>query len=76
MGIGVSIFLIAIGALLAFAVRDATLGGWLDLDTAGWVLMGVGVIGLIVVLIIWGGRRNTVVESHPPRHRAIDDDTV
>ncbi|MGH3716879.1 MAG: DUF6458 family protein [Micromonosporaceae bacterium] len=75
MGIGAGIFLIAIGALLTFAVRDTTLGGWLDINTAGWVLMAAGAIGLVVALIIWGGRRRTVVESHP-RHRAIDDDTV
>ena len=37
MGIGGSIFLIALGAILAFAV-EADLG-WLDLSVVGWVLM-------------------------------------
>lgn len=75
MGIGVSIFLIAVGALLAFAV-DYQLW-WLDVAVAGWVLMVVGVVGLLLTLLIWGRRRDadrTVVErrdyhdeTRPPR---------
>jgi protein-S-isoprenylcysteine O-methyltransferase Ste14 len=75
MGIGASVFLIAIGALLAFAVRDTTLGGWLDLNTAGWVLIVVGAIGLIVALIIWGSHRRSTVVEQPTRRRVVDDDT-
>lgn len=56
MSIGVSIFLIAVGALLAFAV-DYQLG-WLDITIAGWVLMAVGVLGLILTLLLWSRRRN------------------
>jgi hypothetical protein len=73
MGIGASIFLIAVGAILAFAV-DFDLG-WLDLDIAGWVLMVVGVIGLLLTLLFWGRRRSTatVVEE---RRRDYQDDTA
>ena len=53
MGIGVSVFLMAVGAILAFAV-DAELGG-VDLDTIGIILMVVGVIGLIASMVIFGG---------------------
>jgi hypothetical protein len=67
MGFGVSLFLIAIGAVLAFAV-DATVKG-LDLVAVGWILMIVGAIGLIASLIFWsswggfnGRRRETYVE--------------
>jgi hypothetical protein len=67
MGIGVSLFLIAAGAILAFAV-DATVSG-LDLVAVGWILMGVGAIGLILSIVFWsswGGftttRRDTVIE--------------
>jgi hypothetical protein len=67
MGFGVSLFLIAVGAVLAFAV-DATVNG-LDLVAVGWILMIVGAIGLIASLIFWstwGGfnthRRETYVE--------------
>lgn len=61
MGIGVSIFLIAVGAILAFAV-DVTMSG-LDLDTVGVILMIVGVIGLVASLLFWSsfspyGRRD------------------
>jgi hypothetical protein len=55
MGIGASIFLIAAGALLAFAV-DYQLG-WLDVTNAGWILMVVGVLGLLLTLLFWSRRR-------------------
>ena len=65
MGIGVSVFLIAVGAVLAFAVNVQTTG--LDLATVGWILMVVGGIGLATTLLLfgdggWWGQR-TVVES-------------
>ena len=70
MGIGISIFLIALGAILAFAVNVSS--GGIDLNTIGVILMVVGVIGLAVTMLIlngggggWygGGRRTTVVED-------------
>ena len=64
MGIGVSVFLIAIGAILAFAVNVAVSG--LDLSTVGWILMAAGTIGLLVALITmngWGGSRTAVVDD-------------
>ena len=45
MGIGVSIFLLALGAILTFAV-EATVEG-LDIATVGVILMIVGAIGLL-----------------------------
>ena len=67
MGIGASVFLIAIGAILAFAV-DLTVSGF-DLSTIGVILMIAGAIGLVVTMLVfgggggWGGRRTTVVED-------------
>jgi hypothetical protein len=55
MGIGVSIFLIAVGAILTFAI-NATVSG-VDINTIGVILMIVGVIGLLVTMFIWGPRR-------------------
>jgi Domain of unknown function (DUF6458) len=52
VGISVSIVLIAIGAILAFAV-NATVSG-LEIDTVGWILMIVGAIGPITSMIFWG----------------------
>jgi hypothetical protein len=63
MGIGVSILLIAVGAILAFAVNVTTTG--IDLDTVGVILMIVGVLGLVLSLVFWsswggfGGRSDT-----------------
>ena len=69
MGIGASIFLIALGAILAFAV-NVDLGG-IDINVIGWILMLVGVLGLITTALIWGRRRTTVVESAPVEERRI-----
>ena len=51
MGLGVSIFLIAVGAILTWAV-NATVSG-LELQTIGWILMIVGIVGLLLSLIFW-----------------------
>jgi hypothetical protein len=48
MGIGTSLFLIAVGAILYFAV-DATVSG-LEITTVGIILMVVGVVGLLISL--------------------------
>jgi Flp pilus assembly protein protease CpaA len=69
MGIGVSIFLIAVGAILTFAVH-ATLSG-VSIQTIGVILMVVGVIGLLVTMLIFAPRRRAgggVVEE-----RVYDD---
>ena len=52
MGIGVSLFLIAVGAILDFAVDVQTKG--FNLNTMGVILMIVGGIGLLWSLLIWG----------------------
>ena len=51
MGLGVSIFLLAVGAILAFAV-DVTVSG-LEITTVGVILMIVGAIGLLFSLLFW-----------------------
>ncbi len=50
MRIGTSIVLIALGAILAFAVAD--LVSFIDLTLVGYILMGVGVLGLIISLLM------------------------
>lgn len=72
MGIGVSIFLIALGAILAFAVSFDVSG--LDINVVGYILMIVGLIGLIMTAFIWGPRsrgRGDVVEE-----RRVYDDRI
>ena len=66
MGIGISVFLMAVGAILAFAV-DATTDG-VNINTVGVILMVVGALGLLTTLVIfggWSGRRggDVVVEE-------------
>ena len=65
MGIGTSIALIAIGAILKWAVT-ATVSG-ISIHTIGTILLIVGIIGLIVSLIItanvFGPRDRTVVRD-------------
>lgn len=80
MGIGVSIFLIAIGAILTFAT-DFSVSG-LDLDVVGIVLMLVGALGLVMTLLVWGPRRRAVgpavVEERrvAPRREVVEERRV
>jgi hypothetical protein len=74
MGIGVSIILIAAGAILTWAVNASVSG--LEIQTVGVILMVVGAIGLLMSLIFWstwggfgardtaagGGQNTTIVE--------------
>jgi len=71
MGIGFSIFLLAVGAILAFAV-DATVAG-IDIQVVGAILMAAGVLGLVLTMVVFTPRRNrsvtathTVDGSPPP----------
>jgi Domain of unknown function (DUF6458) len=71
MGMGVSLLLIAAGAILVWAV-DVTVSG-LELVTVGWILLAVGAAGALLSLIFWSswggvggpadGRRRTVVRE-------------
>lgn len=51
MGIGVSVFLLAVGAILTFAI-DVTTDG-VNLDTVGIILMIVGALGLLLSILFW-----------------------
>ena len=59
MGTGFSVFLIAVGAVLAFAVNAVV--PHVDLVLVGVILMVAGAIGLIMSLAIWGPRRRAAV---------------
>lgn len=51
MGIGVSVFLIALGAILTFALEVDAEG--INLNTVGIILMVVGIIGLLASMLFW-----------------------
>jgi hypothetical protein len=71
VGVGVSILLIAAGAILTWAVT-ATVSG-VNIQTVGVILLVVGIVGLVLSMIFWsswggvgGSRRRTMVEEGPP----------
>jgi hypothetical protein len=72
MGIGVSLVLIAAGAILVWGVQSDIAG--ISEDAIGVILMVVGAIGLLLSLMFWsswggpgyfGRRRETYVEDRP-----------
>ena len=52
MGIGVGLFLLAVGAILTFAVHVNDTSG-IDLNTIGVILMIVGGLGIILSFLFW-----------------------
>jgi hypothetical protein len=72
MGIGVSLILIAAGAVMAWAVHTTTSG--FDINTVGYILIAVGAAGLVISMIFWSSwagpgyfsrRRRTYVDEGP-----------
>ena len=68
MGIGVSLILVAVGAILTWAVSAEVSG--VDLTTVGVILMVVGIVGVLLSLVFWsswGGvgstHRETIVRD-------------
>jgi hypothetical protein len=72
MGIGVSLVLVAVGAILRFATTASVHG--FNIQTVGLILIIVGAIGFVISLIFWGSwggfggmtgysRRRTVVRQ-------------
>lgn len=73
MGIGVSLFLIAVGAVMTFAVNVTTSG--FNIDTVGIILMIVGGIGLLLSLLFWSSfapfRRDRYATGTVVREREV-----
>jgi Zn-dependent protease with chaperone function len=77
VGIGFSIFLFVIGAILTFAVDVSTSG--FDLNTVGIILMVGGLLGLFASVLLWSSfspwsRRRTVVGDTVVEERRIERD--
>jgi hypothetical protein len=90
MGIAVSLIIVAVGAILAFAVNPSG-DPAIDPNTAGWIIMIVGIVGLILDILLWESwgphymRRRSVAydPGHPaqpaapaPRRRTVVEDEV
>ena len=87
MGSAVSLIIAAVGLILALAVHPANPGS-IDVNTVGWILFLVGLIGMILDLVLWSSwgpgylrRRTTYVEgaapaAYPVRRRRVVEDVV
>ena len=67
MRLGTAIVLLALGAILTFAVEFDVSG--IDIRVVGWILMIVGALGIVLELAIWGPRsRRAATTDHaaPP----------
>ncbi|MEO6470246.1 MAG: DUF6458 family protein [Aeromicrobium sp.] len=64
MRIGSSLALIALGAIMAFAVTDRI--NDIDLTMVGYILLGVGALGLVVTLILSGQNQEGTRGGQPP----------
>lgn len=72
MGIGVGIFLIAVGAIIAFAVDYQASG--VDLAAVGWILMAAGAVGILLDLIVFAPRRRDAAGGSVVEERRVYDE--
>ncbi len=73
MGIGTSIVIMAVGAVMAFAIEVDTEG--FNINSAGIILMIAGALGLIASLVVFGprSRRTTVHDDAAGRTVTRDE---
>lgn len=75
MSLGISLFLIAVGAVLAFAINYTASG--VDIAAVGWILMAVGFVGILMYLLFLasfapftrGGTTRTEIVERPVEPR-------
>jgi hypothetical protein len=67
MRLGTAIVLLALGAILTFALRVDVSG--IDLQVVGWILMIAGALGIVLEVAVWGPRqrrRVTRTDAYAP----------
>ena len=83
MATGVSLFFLAVGAILTFAI-DTNVSG-VDIDTIGVILMVIGLLGMLFSLVLWDSwtprrrddevvldhRRDVVIDDEVPLRRSV-----
>jgi hypothetical protein len=79
MRLGTAIVLLALGAVLTFALRVDVSG--IDLQVVGWILMAAGALGIVLELALWAPRRRRVTRTDaydpsvaPPARRTTTDE--
>lgn len=70
MGIGVSVFLMAVGAVLTFAIEVESSNGF-NINTIGVILMVVGALGLLAAMFVFGPRRRAVTDGTVVERREV-----
>jgi hypothetical protein len=70
MTVGGSIFLVAVGAILRYAVTDSISG--VDLATIGLILMIAGIAGLVIGLFMYASTRRTASATPVERERVVE----
>jgi hypothetical protein len=90
VGLPVSLILIAVGAILAFAVHQSS-DAQVNVHVVGWIIMSVGVVGLLLALLLWErwgpgywGWHRTAYDAPPgggtygrgsrPRRRVVEEE--
>ena len=81
MRLGTAIVLLALGAILTFALRVDVSG--VDLQVVGWILMIVGALGIVLEVAVWGPRQRRRVtrtdgyaapaSASPVQHTTTDE---
>jgi hypothetical protein len=64
MSIGTGIVLFVIGAILAFAINPDDLGGVVNIDLIGYILMGAGLVVFILGMVFMFRKRQSVTTVH------------
>ena len=81
MATGLSLFFLAVGAILTFAI-DTTVNG-VDLDTIGVILMVIGLLGMLFSLVLWDNwsprrddavvdQRDVLIDDEVPARRSVN----
>jgi hypothetical protein len=69
MGIGVSLVLVAVGAILRFATTTSVTG--FNIQTIGLILIIVGAVGFVISLLFWGSWGGYGVNGGYSRRRTM-----
>ena len=73
-GIGTSLFLIAVGAILDFAVTTSPDQHGFNINTIGLILLIIGAVGFVLSLIFWSGMRGGWGWGSSRRQRTVITD--